>query len=286
MRYLITGCNGQLGYDIVRELLSRGEKEVLPLGGRGDMDITDKNQVYNVITNYKPDVIFHCAAYTNVDGAENNATDAYKINVFGTKNVVEAANIVNAKVIYASTDYIFDGREKDIYTEESTPNPLSIYGLTKYLGEQEVLKSNNSVIARISWVFGINNKNFVKTMLNLSEKYKELSIVDDQVGSPTYTVDLAEILVDIAKSNKTGIYNITNENFCSWAEFAEYIFDANNKKVKVNKVSTDEYYKGKEHAPRPSNSRLSKEKLNNDFYRLPPWQTAVDRYSIELKLKL
>ena len=286
MRYLITGYKGQLGYDIVRELNKRGEKEYLAID-KEEMDITDKDAVMKVIGDYKPDVIFHCAAWTLVDKAEEDECKdiVNKVNVEGCKNICNAANMINAKVLYASTDYIFDGTKEGVYTEEDVPNPKSIYGLTKYQGEEEIRKNPKHFITRISWVFGINGNNFIKTMIRLSSNHDTLTVVDDQIGSPTYTVDLAKILVDMAQTEKYGTYNVTNEDFCSWAEFADYIFKSNNLSVNVIPVSTEKYVaiSGKKQAYRPINSRLSKEKLkDNGFGVMPSWKDATDRYCDEL----
>lgn len=287
-RFLVTGATGQLGYDLVRELKERGEEEVLALSSK-EMDITNRKQVMDIIKSYKPDVIFHCAALTAVDKAETEEENCENINVNGTKNIVDASLEIGAKVIYTSTDYIFDG-QKDLaeaYTEEDIPNALNIYGKTKYLGEEEVKRNPNHFIARISWVFGINGKNFVKTMLKLAENHSEINVVADQIGSPTYTVDLAKVLVEMAFSEKYGTYNITNEEYCSWAEFAKYIMESNNKNCHINSVSTEEYYAGKDMngiANRPKNSKLSKTKLEQcGFTKLPSWQDAVNRFNKELE---
>ena len=290
-RYLITGCKGQLGYDIVRELNNRGIYDILALD-IDDMDITDKRIVDKIINEYKPEYIFHCAAYTAVDKAEENADQAYKINVIGTKNLSEAARNIGAKFIYISTDYVFDGTKKELYTTEDKTNPINVYGKTKLMGELEALKNEKTFVVRTAWVFGINGNNFVKTMLKLSENHETLNVVNDQIGSPTYTVDLAKLLVDISKTEKYGIYHATNNGYCSWAEFAEYILK--DTQTKVIPTTTDEYYRPQHEkaalegkklyiAERPKNSKLSKEKLiENEFYQLPDWKDAVDRYQKEL----
>lgn len=287
MKYLITGVSGQLGFDIKRELLAQNVKEenILALTHE-EMDITNRETVMNVIVNYKPDVIFHCAAYTAVDKAEENQELAELVNVVGTKNIVDASLKIGAKLLYTSTDYVFDGKKEGLYTENDLVNPQNIYGKTKYLGEEEVKRNPKHFITRISWVFGENGNNFVKTMLKLADKYQELNVVDDQVGSPTYTVDLAKLLVNMAEKDSYGIYHITNEGFCTWAEFAEYIFKITEKKVKVNKVTTEEYLKitGTKQATRPRNSKLDKSKLEeNGFTRLPEWQDATERFCLSLK---
>ena len=282
MKYLITGYKGQLGYDIKRELLKRGvdEKSILAVD-REEMDITNKEAVFKVILDFRPDIIFHCAAYTAVDKAEDDEDNAYNINVTGTKNIVDASLEINSTVIYMSTDYVFDGTKEGYYTEEDEVNPKSVYGKTKYLGEEEVRRNKKHFITRISWVFGINGHNFIKTMLKLSDNHKEVNVVNDQIGSPTYTVDLAKILVDMSNTTKYGTYNVTNDLYCSWAEFAKDIFAINNKDVKVNEVSTEEYLKitNTKQAYRPRNSKLSKEKLvNMGFTILPSYKDALRRY--------
>ena len=287
MKYLITGVKGQLGYDITRELEKRGIFGYLAVD-IDEMDITNREQVMAIVKEYHPDVICHCAAWTAVDKAEDNEEACEKVNVEGTKNITDASLEVDAKLIYLSTDYVFDGTKEGYYTEEDQVNPKSVYGKTKYLGEEEVRRNNKHFIGRISWVFGINGGNFIKTMLKLSENHDSLNVVDDQVGSPTYTVDLAKILVDMSETDKYGTYHITNENYCSWAEFAEYIFKSNDKETKVNKVTTEEYLEltGTKQAYRPRNSRLSKDKLESaGFDRLPTWQDATDRYCKELVKK-
>ena len=279
MKYLITGVKGQLGYDIVRELEKRDEHEYLALDAE-EMDITDRDKVREVIMEYQPDAIFHCAAYTAVDKAEDDVETCEKVNVEGTRNIAEAAREVGSKLIYLSTDYVFDGTKEGKYVPEDPTNPKSVYGKTKYLGELEALKVLKHYIVRISWVFGINGHNFIKTMLKLAETHDAVSVVSDQVGSPTYTVDLARLLVDMAHADRYGIYHATNEGECSWADFAEYIFKANGKDTKVNHITSEEY---PQKAYRPRNSRLSKDKLvENGFDLLPTWQDAVDRYSEEL----
>ena len=286
-KYLVTGVNGQLGYDIVRELNERGEYDVLAID-KDEMDITDSEQVMKIVKAYKPDVIFHCAAWTAVDKAEELVDACEQVNTLGTKNIADASIEVGAKLIYMSTDYVFDGEKSldELYKEDDTPNPKSVYGRTKFEGEEEVRRNPNHFITRISWVFGVNGNNFVKTMLKLADKYPELKVVNDQVGSPTYTVDLAKLLVEMAHSDKYGTYHVNNEGYCSWAEFAKYIMESNGKETVINPVTTEEYYAGKDMskiAYRPRNSKLDKSKLEEEFYRLPSWQDATDRYCKELK---
>lgn len=285
MKYLITGFKGQLGFDLTRELDKRGEKDYLAVD-IDDMDITNRCQVFEVIKNYNPDVIIHCAAYTAVDKAEDMEDVVRKINVEGTKNLTDASIEVDAKLIYISTDYVFDGKKEGLYTEEDEANPKSVYGLTKYQGEEEARKNPKHFITRISWVFGINGNNFIKTMLKLSENRNELNVVSDQIGSPTYTVDLSKLLIDMAQTEKYGTYHVNNDGYCSWAEFADYIFKSNGIDMKVNYVTTEEYLEltGTKQAYRPRNSKLSKEKLvEAGFEMLPDWKDATNRYCKELK---
>lgn len=279
-KYLITGCNGQLGYEIVRQLNSRGIYDVLALD-IDDMDITDSRIVNKIFEEYRPKYVFHCAAYTNVDAAENNEEMCRKINVDGTKNIVEASRRIGAKLMYISTDYVFDGKKEGIYKTNDATNPLNVYGKTKLEGEKIVSTYDKHFIVRTSWVFGINGKNFVKTMLNLGETRNELGVVCDQIGSPTYAVDLANLLVDMHKTENYGLYHATNEGFCSWSEFAKYIFKSNNRDVRVNDLTTAEY--GSK-TLRPLNSKLSKQELiDNGLELLPTWQSAVDRFNLELE---
>ncbi len=287
MKYLITGYNGQLGYDIKNELLKRGvfKDDILAID-KDEMDITDREQVFNVIKDFSPDVIFHCAAWTAVDKAEDNKELVNLVNVIGTRNVVDASIEVGAKILYMSTDYVFDGTKDGIYLVDDRVNPKSVYGMTKYLGEEEVRRNPKHFITRISWVFGINGNNFIKTMLKLSENHESLNVVADQIGSPTYTVDLARLLVDMSSTEKYGTYHATNEGYCSWADFAEYIFKINNKDTKVNKVTTEEYLNltNTKQAYRPKNSKLDKSKLDeNGFDRLPSWKDATERFCKVLK---
>ena len=280
MKFFITGVNGQLGYDVKRELLERGYTDILA-PTRVDLDITNEDAVKKMIREYRPSVIFHCAAYTAVDKAEEEQEKCYQVNVLGTKYLTEAAKEVGAKIIYISTDYVFDGTKEGLYQVEDKVNPVNYYGKTKYLGENFVSKYANHIIVRISWVFGINGKNFIRTMLNLAESHKELNVVCDQIGSPTYTKDLAGLLVNMFLSNVKGLYHVTNEGYCSWYEFAEFIFKESRKKVKVHPILTKDY---KTIAKRPLNSKLSKESLDDiGMKRLPEWQDAVKRYICELK---
>lgn len=280
MKFLVTGISGQLGYDVVQELRERGYTDILA-PTHEEMDLTNEEDVESVVLGFRPDIIFHCAAYTAVDKAEEMKEVCYDVNVNGSRYITKYGNMVEAKIIYISTDYVFDGSKDGMYVEDDVICPVNYYGETKYLGEEQVKESDNYIIARISWVFGVNGKNFVKTMLRLAETKKELSVVADQFGSPTYTKDVAGVLVDMALSEKQGVYHITNEGYCSWYEFAKYIFEVNGVEIKVNPIMTSEY---KTAAVRPLNSKLSKEKLVSDgFKRLPDWKDAVKRYSRVLR---
>lgn len=285
MKVLVTGFNGQLGFDCVKELNKRGYKDIKGID-ISDLDITNKDDLFNYIKSYKPDVIMHNAAYTAVDKAELNYDDCYKVNSLGTKYIAEAAKEINAKMVYISTDYVFDGNKDGIYEINDQTNPLSVYGKTKLLGEGFVKSSlSKYFIVRISWVFGINGNNFIKTMLRLAnEGKKELNVVNDQIGSPTYTADLAVLLCDMIETEKYGTYHATNEGYCSWYDFAKKIFELANKDIVVNPVNTEEYLKlVKQQAKRPMNSKMSKLSLvKAGFNRLPSWENALERYLKEL----
>jgi dTDP-4-dehydrorhamnose reductase len=279
MKVLVTGYTGQLGHDVV----NRGLKLGLNMIGIGsqDVDIKNEGEVYSYINKLEPDGIIHCAAYTAVDKAEDDKDTCWEVNVRGTKYLAKAAKIRNAKFMYISTDYVFNGMGENPFKEIDTPRPIGYYGATKYEGEKAVQDLLDEwFIVRISWVFGANGNNFVKTMLRLAETRSELNVVGDQIGSPTYTFDLARLLIDMIQSDKYGIYHASNEGFCSWAEFAKEIFKHANKNVKLNSISTEEY---PTRALRPKNSRMSKQKLvDNGFIPLPKWQDAVKRYLEEL----
>lgn len=284
MQVLITGYSGQLGYDIAKILKKKGYQDIL-CPNKQELDLTNKDMVEKYIIDNSPNIIFHCAAYTAVDKAENEQDLAYQINVIGTKSIVKSAKCINAKIIYISTDYVFNGQKEGIYEIEDETSPKNFYGLSKLQGEEEVRKYEKHFIVRTSWVFGINGNNFVKTMLKLSDTKSELNIVDDQIGSPTYTPHLASLLIDMAQTEKYGTYHATNEGYCSWAEFAEKIFEINQKQVLVHKVSTEEYLTLTEakQAYRPKNSKLSKLSLiNAGFKLLPTWQEALIEYNKEL----
>ena len=274
MKVLVTGANGQLGYDVVKEL----QKQNIECFGvtRKDFDIIDFEETEKFITNYMPDVVIHCAAYTAVDKAEDEQGLCYLVNVSATENIAQICKKIDAKMVYISTDYVFDGTKDGFYEVDDKPKPVNVYGRTKLLGEQAVQKIlNKYFIIRISWVFGEHGNNFVKTMLKLGKERKEINVVADQYGSPTYTADLASLLIEMIKTDKYGIYHATNEGICSWAEFAEEIFKLAEMNVKVNCITTDEY---PTKAKRPLNSRLSKEKIDKYFYKLPFWEIALEKF--------
>ena len=282
-KVMVTGGAGQLGYDVIKELKRRGYKDIYA-PTIDELDLTDKAAVDKYMDEIKPNLVIHCAAYTAVDAAEDDKEKAGNINIDATGYISDKCNELDSKLIYISTDYVFDGTKNlnEVYEVTDDTNPQSVYGLTKLMGERKALNNPKTFVVRTSWVFGINGKNFMKTMLNLSETKKELNVVSDQYGSPTYTVDLARLLVDMAGTEKYGLYHANNEGYCNWAEFAEEIFRQNNKDVKVNYVSSEEY---PQKAYRPRNSKLSKNALiDNDFDLLPGWKDAVRRYSKELKL--
>ncbi|GIN59424.1 NAD(P)-dependent oxidoreductase [Lederbergia ruris] len=275
MKILVTGYGGQLGFDVVKE----GNQRKLEVIGTtsSDLNITDETKVREYINRIKPEAIIHCAAYTAVDNAEDDRDKCYDVNANGTKYLATMAKEIDAKFVYISTDYVYNGKGEIPFSEESTPDPIGYYGKTKYKGEQIVQSLlDNYFIVRISWVFGTNGNNFVKTMLRLAETHNELNVVGDQFGSPTYTFDLARLIIDMVQSEKYGIYHASNEGYCSWAEFATEIFRHANKNVKVNSITTEDY---PTRAVRPKNSRMSKRKLvDNGFKPLPTWQDAVARY--------
>lgn len=283
MKILVTGVTGQLGYDVFRQGVKMGF-DMVGIGSK-DLDITKEADVSQRVTDIKPDAIIHCAAYTAVDKAEDNQEICWDINVNGTKYLANAAKSNNAKFMYISTDYVFDGLGETPFLETDSPNPAGIYGMTKFEGEKQVRTIlEKFYIIRISWVFGINGENFVKTMLKLSETNTEVNVVGDQIGSPTYTYDLAQLLLEVIQESKYGVYHASNEGFCSWAEFAKEIFKLARKNVKINSISTDKY---PTKALRPKNSRLSKQRLrDNDYIFLPTWQDALKRYLKELTLEV
>ena len=275
MKVLVTGANGQLGYDVVKEL----QKQNIECCGatRQDFDIVDFEVTEKFITNYMPDAVIHCAAYTAVDKAEDEQGLCYLVNASATENIAEICKQINAKMLYISTDYVFDGTKDGFYEVDDKPNPINVYGKTKLLGEQAVQRLlDKYFIVRISWVFGEHGNNFVKTMLKLGKERKELNVVADQYGSPTYTADLAPLLVKMIKTDKYGIYHATNEGVCTWAEFAEEIFKITKLDVKANHIPATDY---PTRAKRPMNSKLSKNNLKaNEFKVLENWRLALKKF--------
>ncbi len=282
MKVLVTGVKGQLGYDVVKELTKRNHEAVGV--DIEEMDITDFSAVEKVLTAVKPDAVIHCAAWTAVDAAEDNADKVMKINVDGTANIAKVCKAIDAKMVYISTDYVFDGTGEAPWDPDCKDYaPQNVYGISKLGGEKAVAEIlSKYFIVRIAWVFGKNGNNFIKTMLRLSETHDTLRVVDDQIGTPTYTYDLSRLLVDMIETEKYGYYHATNEGgYISWAEFASEIFKQAKKSTKVIPVTTAEY--GLSKAKRPFNSRLDKSKLTlNGFERLPLWQDALKRYLEEL----
>ena len=273
MRVLVTGVKGQLGYDVMNELAKRGYEGV----GVDEMDITDARKVDEVITKAQVDKVVHCAAYTAVDAAEDNVELCRRVNAEGTENIAKVCKRLDLPMVYLSTDYVFDGEGERPWEPDDERDPLNVYGQTKYEGELAVERNlDKYFIVRIAWVFGVNGKNFIKTMLNLAQNHDTITVVDDQVGSPTYTYDLARLLVDMIETEKYGRYHATNEGLCTWYEFAKEIFRQAGVDVKVVPV-TSEQFQAK--ARRPHNSRMNKDKLEAmGFQRLPSWQDALSRY--------
>lgn len=279
MRVLVTGVKGQLGHDVMNELAKRGYEGI---GVDVDeMDITDKDAVKRVMEATNPDKVVHCAAWTAVDDAEDKVEICRRVNAEGTENIAVMCKKLDIPMVYLSTDYVFDGEGTRPWEPDDERHPLNVYGQTKYEGELAVEKNlDKYFIVRIAWVFGINGKNFIKTMLRLSETHDTLTVVDDQIGSPTYTYDLARLLVDMLETEKYGRYHATNEGLCSWCEFAKEIFRQAGRKVTVIPVSSEEY---PAKAKRPHNSRMDKSKLTEmGFVPLPTWQDALSRYLKEI----
>ncbi len=293
MKVLVTGTSGQLGFDVMEELARRGHNGIG--ADRADteaefehvvLDITDKEAVARVVAEVKPDAVVHCAAWTNVDAAEDpaNLAAVRAVNVDGTENLAKACRDVGAKMVYISTDYVFDGSgERPWEPDDKNYAPINVYGQSKLDGELKVAENlEKYFIVRIAWVFGRNGKNFVKTMMEVGAGRDTVKVVDDQIGTPTYTVDLARLLVDMIETEKYGYYHATNEGgYISWADFTEEIYKQAGMSAKVERVSTAEYEKiaGKTVAKRPFNSRLDKSKLvKAGFTPLPTWQDALSRY--------
>ena len=274
---LVTGSTGQVGSDVVKELLKRGYSTLSPT--RSEFNLCSEDSIRNYILNSNCEAIVHCAAYTQVDKAEDEKDLCIKINATATKHIVKCAKILDIPMIYISTDYVFDGTKDGKYTENDETNPINIYGESKLAGEkyvQEIL--DKYYIVRTSWVFNINGKNFIETMLRLSKANNQLSIVNDQIGSPTYTKDLSRLLVDMLETSKYGLYHATNEGYCSWYEFANTIFKLANINIDIKAINSNEYAS---RAKRPLNSKLSKDKLiEYGFKPLPHWEDALKDYLI------
>ena len=279
MKILVTGVSGQLGYDVERGLDQRGI-EHLGTSSR-ELDITDREAVERLMESYRPDAVIHCAAYTKVDLAEDEPERCWAVNADGTRNVAAACRRTGAKLLYISTDYVFPGTGERSYETGDPTGPVNTYGRSKLAGELAVQSLlEKYFIVRISWVFGKNGNNFVKTMLRLAETRAELSVVCDQIGSPTYTADLAPLLCDMVQTERYGVYHATNEGTCAWAEFAEAIFELAGRQVAVHPIATSAY---PTKAARPLNSRMSKESLrDNGFQALPEWKDALARYLKEI----
>lgn len=293
MKVFVTGVGGQLGFDVMNELKKRGHEAVGSDVTVSDadnyikLDITDKAAVDKAITESRPDAVIHCAAWTAVDAAEDeeNRAKVFAVNAEGTRNIAEACKTADCKLIYISTDYVFDGRgERPWQPDDKNYAPLCVYGKSKLEGELAVAETlEKYYIVRIAWVFGANGRNFIKTMLNVGKKYPEVRVVNDQIGTPTYTFDLARLLVDMAETDKYGYYHATNEGgYISWYDFTCEIFRQANYTTNVIPVTTEEY--GLSKAARPFNSRLDKSKLiENGFEPLPTWQDALARYLKEIE---
>ena len=279
MRILVTGVSGQLGFDVVKRLTE------LNIDCRGvssrDFDLTDREAVLKYIKEYAPYAVIHCAAYTAVDKAEDEPELCFKVNGEGTRNIALACRETGAKLLYISTDYVFPGTGESFYEPFDPKAPLNVYGKSKLMGEEMVQELlTKYFIVRISWVFGLNGNNFVKTMLRLGRERAELSVVADQIGSPTYTADLAVLLTEMIQTEKYGVYHATNEEICSWADFAAEIFRQSGLQTKVKPIASSAY---PTKAVRPLNSRLSKKSLAEaGFNSLPRWQSALERYLKEL----
>lgn len=304
MKFFVTGVNGQLGHDVMNELLKRGYEGVgsdiqSAYSGVSDgsavitapyvaLDITDKDAVENVIKDIKPDAVIHCAAWTAVDMAEDDdkVEKVRAVNVGGTQNIADVCKEIDSKMLYLSTDYVFDGQGTEPWKPDCKDyKPLNVYGQTKLEGELAVSNTlEKYFIVRIAWVFGANGKNFIKTMINVGKTHDEVRVVNDQIGTPTYTYDLARLLVDMCETDKYGYYHATNEGgYISWYDFCCEFYRQYGLKTKVTPVTTQEY--GLSKAARPFNSRLDKSKLiENGFKPLPTWQDAVSRYLKEAKL--
>ena len=291
MKVFVTGVGGQLGYDVLNELKRRGYEAFgsdITESADIKLDITDKNAVETVLNKIQPDAVIHCAAWTAVDAAEDeeNKDQVFAVNVTGTKNISEVCKDLDCKMLYISTDYVFSGQGTEPWRTDCIDfMPLNYYGQTKLQGEYAVAKIlKKFFIVRIAWVFGLNGKNFINTMINIGKKNDTVRVVNDQIGTPTYTFDLARLLVDMVETDKYGFYHATNEGgYISWYDFCCEFYKQYGLKTTVIPVTTEEY--GSTKAARPINSRLDKEKLKKcGFTPLPEWQDAIKRYLKEAKL--
>ncbi|MEH7274651.1 dTDP-4-dehydrorhamnose reductase [Neobacillus vireti] len=278
MKVVVTGAAGQLGQDVLLELERKNHQAFG--ADRLQLDITKEEDVLAYISEVKPDVILHCAAYTNVDAAEENEDAAYQVNAAGTEYLAKAAKQVDAKLLYVSTDYVFDGTASKPYEVDEPTKPLGAYGRTKLAGEQLLQKHlDEFFIVRTAWVFGVYGNNFVKTMIRLGKERGEVGVVHDQVGSPTYTADLAQFMVELMETDKYGIYHATNSGICSWYEFAVEIFKQADLKVTVNPLTSDQFPRP---AARPKYSVLSKKMIEKQGLRpLRDWKEALAAYLAE-----
>lgn len=276
MKVFLTGVSGQLGYDVAKTLDAR-EIDYVGVSSK-ELDICDRGAVMTALADYAPDVVIHCAAYTKVDLAEDEPEKCWNVNVDGTRNIAEACRQLGAKMVYISTDYVFPGEGDEPYEVDDPVRPLNTYGRAKLAGELVVQSFlEKYFIVRTSWVIGQHGSNFVKTMLKLAETHREVTVVDDQIGSPTFTMDLAPLLCDMIMTEKYGVYHATNEGYCSWAELACAVFKAADTDISVLPVTTAEY--GKSKAERPYNSRLSKRKLvENSFNSMIDWHDTLTIY--------
>ena len=299
MKLFVTGVGGQLGHDVMNEASKRGIEAVGSdiaenYSGVADgspvttmpymaLDITDAEAVERVIKESGCDAVVHCAAYTAVDAAEDNVDLCRKINSYGTENIAKVCRELDIPMMYFSTDYVFDGEGERPWEPDDTRNPLNVYGQTKYEGELAVEENlEKYFILRIAWVFGKNGKNFIKSMLNLAKTQSDLKVVNDQIGTPTYTYDLARLIVDMIGTDKYGIYHVTNEGYCSWYEFALEIFRQAGVEVNVAPCATEEF---PVKAKRPHNSRMNRSKIKEaGFEPLPTWQDALGRYLKEIEV--
>ena len=277
---LVTGAEGQLGSDLVLLLVLSGYK-VFGMG-KSELDITNEEEVNKVVSFLKPEIIIHCAAYTQVDKAESDSDTVFLINGIGTRNIAIAAESNHSKLIYISTDYVFDGCSTTAYHEFSPVSPINIYGTSKLAGEMMVRDFHSKFfIVRTSWVFGVNGNNFVKTMLQLSKEREQLKVVHDQIGCPTYTVDLSKCIIQLMETNKYGIYHVSNSGSCSWFDFAKEIFKQTKIPIKLEPCTTDEFPRP---AKRPKYSILDHMGLRiNHFEPMPHWKSALTRFLLQLK---